>query len=445
MFGTAEWYGTGSSMTGRIAPDARRCRRDLRADLGAWLDRHPWLPVRVLAVVVPGRSIVVFSSTVGPPVGHRPGRLLLLVPDARRPVRPLGLDRPDRLRLLAGVPAARSQPIRCLPWQAFMAAWTAILLGAVVRADRPRAGSRSASCWRSWSSPAATSTCCWPPRSWSGSAGRDVVVRPADQDHARHRAAVVRGPARVAEPRRSRWARRRRSWPSRSSSGPAPGSAWGEVLARVAGRDGTWAAVPIPFVVRLPFAVALVVWGAWTGRRWTVPVAGMLALPALWYGGLSMLLAVHRAARERGAVSGRPPAERATGDRTGLDRFRVIRPARFRRIGWRTRSADSLAPTGRLGDARRRLHVIRVSAASRAAATVRGRRRRARRDDDSADDEHRAAEQEWGRQPAGPHDAPRRAPVRRCRPRTAAGRRGSASPSGARAAPRSRACRRPSR
>ncbi len=67
---------------------------------------------------------------------------------------------------------------------------------------------------------------------------------------------------------------------------------WGEVLSRVAGRDGTWAAVPIPFLVRLPFAIALVVWGARTDRRWTVPVAGMLALPALWYGGLSMLLAV---------------------------------------------------------------------------------------------------------------------------------------------------------
>jgi len=50
--------------------------------------------------------------------------------------------------------------------------------------------------------------------------------------------------------------------------------------------------VPIPFVVRLPVAVAVVVWGARTDRRWTVPVAGMLALPALWYGGLTMLLAV---------------------------------------------------------------------------------------------------------------------------------------------------------
>ena len=67
---------------------------------------------------------------------------------------------------------------------------------------------------------------------------------------------------------------------------------WVDLLVRLAGRDGTWAAVPIPFLVRLPFAVALVVWGARTDRRWTVPVAGMLALPALWYGSLSMLLAV---------------------------------------------------------------------------------------------------------------------------------------------------------
>src|SRR5688500_986789 len=59
---------------------------------------------------------------------------------------------------------------------------------------------------------------------------------------------------------------------------------WVGVLTRVAGRDGTWAAVPIPFLVRLPFAVALVVWGARTNRRWTVPVAGMPAPPALWYG-----------------------------------------------------------------------------------------------------------------------------------------------------------------
>ncbi len=59
-----------------------------------------------------------------------------------------------------------------------------------------------------------------------------------------------------------------------------------------AGRTGTWASVPIPLWLRLPVAIAVVVWGARTDRPWTVPVASMLALPAIWYGGLSMLLAV---------------------------------------------------------------------------------------------------------------------------------------------------------
>jgi hypothetical protein len=67
---------------------------------------------------------------------------------------------------------------------------------------------------------------------------------------------------------------------------------WLDLLVRLAGRDGTWAAIPIPFLVRLPIAVAVVVWGARTDRRWAVPLAGMIALPALWYGSLTMLLAV---------------------------------------------------------------------------------------------------------------------------------------------------------
>ncbi len=67
---------------------------------------------------------------------------------------------------------------------------------------------------------------------------------------------------------------------------------WMQVLTANAGRGGTWAAVPIALWIRLPMAVVLVVWGARTDRRWTVPVASMLALPALWFGSLSMLLAV---------------------------------------------------------------------------------------------------------------------------------------------------------
>jgi hypothetical protein len=67
---------------------------------------------------------------------------------------------------------------------------------------------------------------------------------------------------------------------------------WLDVIVANAGKGGTWAAVPIPLLVRLPAAIVVVVWGARTDRRWTVPVASMLALPALWYGGISMLLAV---------------------------------------------------------------------------------------------------------------------------------------------------------
>jgi hypothetical protein len=69
---------------------------------------------------------------------------------------------------------------------------------------------------------------------------------------------------------------------------------WVDVVERNvgAGKSGTWASLPIPLWIRLPIAVAIVVWGARTDRPWTVPVASMIALPAVWYGGLSMLLAV---------------------------------------------------------------------------------------------------------------------------------------------------------
>ena len=45
-----------------------------------------------------------------------------------------------------------------------------------------------------------------------------------------------------------------------------------------------------PLVWRIAVSAALVAWGAWTGRRWTVPLAAMLALPAVWVMGTSILL-----------------------------------------------------------------------------------------------------------------------------------------------------------
>ncbi len=68
--------------------------------------------------------------------------------------------------------------------------------------------------------------------------------------------------------------------------------AWIDLLRANTGKGGTWAAIPIPLLVRGPIGVLLIVWGAPRNQRWVVPVGAMLALPALWYGSLSMLLGV---------------------------------------------------------------------------------------------------------------------------------------------------------
>jgi len=73
---------------------------------------------------------------------------------------------------------------------------------------------------------------------------------------------------------------------------PASWYAWIDVLVANTGKTGTWASIPVPLLVRAPIAAVLIVWGAPRDQRWVVPVAAMLALPALWYGSLSMLLAV---------------------------------------------------------------------------------------------------------------------------------------------------------
>lgn len=67
---------------------------------------------------------------------------------------------------------------------------------------------------------------------------------------------------------------------------------WLDVLRANTGKGGTWAAIPIPLLIRGPVGVALIVWGARRNQRWTVPVGAMLALPALWYGSLTILLAI---------------------------------------------------------------------------------------------------------------------------------------------------------
>jgi Glycosyltransferase family 87 len=86
---------------------------------------------------------------------------------------------------------------------------------------------------------------------------------------------------------------------------------WIDVVVANAGKGGTWASVPVPLWIRMPIAIAVVVWGARTDRAWAVPVAAMLALPALWYGGISILIAAIPLLPEQGRARWLPAGARA--------------------------------------------------------------------------------------------------------------------------------------
>jgi glycosyl transferase family 87 len=186
-------------------------------------------------------------------------------------------------------------PLTALPWQAFMAAWTAILLAAVRFLTGPRLLAAGLLF----------------PFTAMEVAGGNVSLLLA--------AAIVLGfrwpwtwsivlLTKITPGVGLLWFAVRREWRSLGIALgvtaaivavsfvtlPDQWRAWVDVVQRnvAAGKSGTWASVPIPLLVRLPVAAAIVVWGARTDRPWTVPVASMLALPAVWYGGLSMLLAV---------------------------------------------------------------------------------------------------------------------------------------------------------
>lgn len=182
-------------------------------------------------------------------------------------------------------------PLASLPWQAFVAAWTAILLGALV--------------WLTGGRLLAVGVIVAAAEIAGGNISLLLAV------------AIVAGfrwPAawvfvlltKVTPGVGLLWFAFRREWRSLGIAlaatavvagasawlMPAAWADWFQVLVVNAGRDGTWAAVPLSIWIRLPIAVAVVAWGARTDRRWTVPVSAMIALPALWYGALSMLLAV---------------------------------------------------------------------------------------------------------------------------------------------------------
>lgn len=59
---------------------------------------------------------------------------------------------------------------------------------------------------------------------------------------------------------------------------------WGGWVIENAGTPAPVQVEPTPFIVRLPMSVALLVWGARTGRAWVVPIAVGWGTPALYAG-----------------------------------------------------------------------------------------------------------------------------------------------------------------
>jgi hypothetical protein len=77
-------------------------------------------------------------------------------------------------------------------------------------------------------------------------------------------------------------------------------NAWGDWIGRLLGArlptldQGGAAALEIPLALRLGAAVVIIVWAAWTDRRWPLAIALALSLPQLWIHGLSILTAIPR-------------------------------------------------------------------------------------------------------------------------------------------------------
>jgi Glycosyltransferase family 87 len=202
-------------------------------------------------------------------------------------------------------------PLTQLPWQAFMAVWTAILIGAV----------------RFLTGPRLLATGLLFPFTAMEVAGGNISLLVA--------VAIVIGfrwpwtwslvlLTKITPGIGLLWFAVRREWRSLAIAIAATAAIvavsalmlpqqwrdWVDVVIDNAGKGGTWASVPVPLWIRLPIAVAVVVWGARTDRAWTVPLAAMLALPALWYGGISMLLACIPLLPEQGRVRWLPAGAR---------------------------------------------------------------------------------------------------------------------------------------
>lgn len=192
-------------------------------------------------------------------------------------------------------------PLRVLPWPAFLALWTIMLL-AVLR-------------WLSGPLLYGPLVVLTFPELWGG----NVTILLA--------AAIVLGfryPGAWALPLLTKvtpglgllWFVVRREWRALGMAAVAtalvvgvsallaPGSwsAWIDLLRTSTGSSTVPGSVPIPLLVRLPVAGLVIAWAARTDRRWLLLVGVLLAMPVIWWGSFSLLAGV-AALRRREAES----------------------------------------------------------------------------------------------------------------------------------------------
>jgi hypothetical protein len=109
---------------------------------------------------------------------------------------------------------------------------------------------------------------------------------------------------------------------------PGAWNSWFDLLRRSVTERQTveGAYLAIPYAIRLPAAILIIVWGARTDRYWTVPVGVLIGMPILWINVFTLLIAVIPLREEPGLTPAREwlgrvlPLPRAAGAAASLAR-----------------------------------------------------------------------------------------------------------------------------
>ena len=73
---------------------------------------------------------------------------------------------------------------------------------------------------------------------------------------------------------------------------------WFALLTSSTGSSTVPGSIPVPLVLRLPVAAAVIVRAARSGQRWLLPFGVLLAMPVIWWGSLAILTAAVALKRE---------------------------------------------------------------------------------------------------------------------------------------------------